>query len=104
MPGGEYHYRGDVFRFTLENREKKEKIPVNCYTKWFDYDKIKQGAVLRTRRPGDYLEVADGAHKKLKDYLIDCKVPEKTVTVLRSWRTGAILSGRWACGSANDIK
>ena len=77
VPGGEYHYRGDVFRFTLENREKKEKIPVNCYTKWFDYDKIKQGAVLRTRRPGDYLEVADGAHKKLKDYLIDCKVPRE---------------------------
>ena len=103
VPGGEYHYRGDVFRFTLENREKKEKIPVNCYTKWFDYDKIKQGAVLRTRRPGDYLEVADGAHKKLKDYLIDCKVPREdrdSLTLLADgshiiWTVGMRISERY---------
>ncbi len=40
--------------------------------------------VLRTRRPGDYLELSGGGHKKLKDYLIDCKVP-------REERDGCIL-------------
>ncbi len=68
---------GADFRLTLENREKNVKIPVNRYTKWFDYDKIKNNVVLRTRRPGDYLEVAPGVHKKLKDYLIDQKVPRE---------------------------
>lgn len=74
---GEYLYMGARFRFSLENREKNEEIPVNRYTKWFDYDKIRHDIVLRTRRPGDYLELAGGVHKKLKDYLIDCKIPRE---------------------------
>lgn len=77
MPGGEYHYMGSTFRITLENRNKNEEIPVNRYTKWFDYDKIKHNIVLRTRQPGDYLELSGGARKKLKDYMIDCKVPRE---------------------------
>ena len=62
----------------MENRDKNQEIPVNCYTKWFDYDKIRQEVVLRTRRPGDYLSTGLGAHKKLKDYLIDNKVPRES--------------------------
>lgn len=76
-PNGEYHYMGATFRLTLENCKKIGEIPVNRYTKWFDYDKIKDNVVLRTRRPGDYLELAGGGHKKLKDYLIDRKVPRE---------------------------
>ena len=83
-PGGEYHYRGCDFRLTVEKCEKIGEIPVNRYTKWFDYDRIKNNVVLRTRRPGDYLELSGGGHKKLKDYLIDCKVP-------REERDGCIL-------------
>lgn len=50
-------------------REKK-------YTKWFSYDTIKDDILLRTRRTGDYLVInGQGGRKKLKDYLIDCKVP-----------------------------
>lgn len=78
VPGQEYHYMGADFSFTLENKEKNLKIPVNRYTKWFDYDKIKNNVVLRTRRPGDYLEVAPGVHKKLKNYLIDYKIPKES--------------------------
>ncbi|MDO4262186.1 MAG: tRNA lysidine(34) synthetase TilS [Eubacteriales bacterium] len=74
---GECAFLGERFFFSVEEREKNEEIPVNRYTKWFDYDKIIQGIVLRTRRPGDYLSNARGAHKKLKDYLIDCKVPRE---------------------------
>ncbi len=79
-PGQKYHYMGADFLFTLENLEENVKnveIPVNRYTKWFDYDKIKDNVILRTRRPGDYLEVAPGLHKKLKNYLIDQKVPKE---------------------------
>ena len=83
-PGGEYHYMGAVFRLTVEKYEKNAEIPVNRYTKWFDYDKIKDNVALRTRKPGDYLELSGGIHKKLKAYLIDCKVP-------REERDGCIL-------------
>ncbi len=47
------------------------------YTKWFDYDKIKNGIFIRSRRPGDYFIMDAGGHrKKLKDYLTDEKVPD----------------------------
>ena len=102
-PDGEYHYMGATFRLTLENRKKIGEIPVNRYTKWFDYDKIKDNVVLRTRRPGDYLELAGGGHKKLKDYLIDCKVPreERDRCILLAdgshilWVTGMRISERY---------
>ena len=57
---------------------KFQQIPEKTYTKWFDYDKIKNTVQIRTRRPGDFLQVrSEGGHKKLKDYLIDSKVPQK---------------------------
>lgn len=48
----------------------------NIYTKWFDYDKIKDTLQLRTRRKGDYIEM-EGFRKKLKSYLIDSKIPRQ---------------------------
>ena len=55
---------------------KVNEIPKNDYTKWFDYDKICQVISLRNRRNGDYFQVnKDGGTKKLKDYLIDKKIP-----------------------------
>lgn len=33
------------------------KFPEKTCTKWFDYDKIKDTVQIRTRRPGDYLQV-----------------------------------------------
>lgn len=76
-PPGTCVYMGRQFFFTVEKWEENQEIPLNCYTKWFDYDKIKQGIQLRTRRTGDYLECVRGSHKKLKDYLIDCKIPRE---------------------------
>ncbi len=55
-------------------------IPENQYTKWFDYDKIKECLVFRTRKSGDYLCIKgpEGMqHKKLKDYMIAEKIPRK---------------------------
>lgn len=46
------------------------------YTKCFDYGKIKDVLVLRSRMPGDVITVTqDGGTKKLKDYMIDVKIP-----------------------------
>ena len=49
------------------------------YTKWLSYDIVKDNAlVFRTRQTGDYLIVnREGGRKKLKDYLIDRKLPRE---------------------------
>lgn len=48
------------------------------YTKWLDYDKIEDIVVIRHRNPGDRISVLQsGGSKKLKDYLIDRKIPQK---------------------------
>ena len=58
--------------FPYENMQIQEKK----YTKWFDYDRIKQTLVIRHRQPGDRICLFDGGgSKKLKDYLIDRKIP-----------------------------
>ena len=55
-----------------------QEIPEKTYTKWFDYDKIKSTVFVRNRRPGDYLQtVRTGGKKKLKDFLIDAKIPQE---------------------------
>ncbi len=69
---------GKRWIFSLENAQKNQIIPEKAYTKWFDYDKIENYPVIRRRRPGDYLEInREHGHKKLKDYLIDQKLPAK---------------------------
>ena len=61
--------------------KKGAELPQNRYTKWFDYDKMEERAVIRTRGRGDFLTIADGAgrtvHKSLKDYMIGEKIPRQ---------------------------
>lgn len=52
-----------------------EEIPRNRYTKWFDYDKIKDALSVRFRRTGDYFTLAEGKRKTVKAYMIDEKIP-----------------------------
>nr|WP_027870723.1 tRNA lysidine(34) synthetase TilS [[Eubacterium] cellulosolvens] len=53
-------------------------IPQNRYTKVLDYDKINYNLVMRFRRNGDRIVVnAKGGSRKLKDYLIDRKIPRR---------------------------
>lgn len=66
-------YETEIFTKT-----NNTKIVKNDYTKYFDYDKIKGGLLLRTRQTGDYLVVdSKGSKKKLKDYFIDNKIPRQ---------------------------
>lgn len=53
--------------------KKQEKMLTIC-TKVFDYDKIKENIICRTRQQGDYIAIGNGHKKKLKDFLIDAKI------------------------------
>ena len=51
-------------------------IPEKTYTKWIDFAIIADELRVRTRRPGDFITVrADGARKKLSDFMTDVKMP-----------------------------
>lgn len=71
VPGGKMRWR------VFEWQKKDAEIPQKLYTKWFDYDKIKNRLHLRNRKPGDYFALdAGGGRQKLKDYWINEKVPQ----------------------------
>lgn len=76
---GEYVFSGRTFRVNFVNRgENPCAFPEKKYTKWLAYDTIKHNVCLRTRRTGDYLIVNQaGGKKKLKDYMIDQKIPRQ---------------------------
>ena len=66
------------FRFSLVTSDKLQNIPQKKYTKWFDYDKMKDSIVIRTRQNGDFLTVNSmNQRKTLKSYFIDKKVPRE---------------------------
>ncbi len=71
------------YNFTVKSRifdknRQFDKIPQKKYTKWFDYDKIKNTLLLRGRCPGDYFVIdASGRRQKLKKYLINEKIPRE---------------------------
>lgn len=53
-------------------------IQKKAYTKWLNYDKIKNGLLLRKRAGGDYLTIDSAGHKKkLKEYFIEEKIPRE---------------------------
>ncbi|MDE7205563.1 MAG: tRNA lysidine(34) synthetase TilS [Lachnospiraceae bacterium] len=75
---------GEVLVFSIKKvdfGENRKNIPQKKYTKWLDYDKIKNSIVIRTRREGDYLtiDMSSGELRKktLKSYFIDNKVPKE---------------------------
>jgi len=70
---------GALYEISLEVKNRvdlPEAIPQKDYTKWIDYDMIKNGLVLRNPREGDYF-ILDraGGKKKLNRFYIDQKIP-----------------------------
>jgi tRNA(Ile)-lysidine synthase len=67
-----------IFETNIIKYEKNEPIPKSSCVKWFDYDKIENAVVIRNRKEGDVIQInASGGRKKLKDYFIDQKIPQK---------------------------
>ena len=56
--------------------KKDMEIPKNQYTKWFDYDRIRDALSIRGRENGDYFLIGNGTKKLLKRFFIDEKIPE----------------------------
>lgn len=62
----------------IRRTELPEEIPQKDYTKWFDYDMIKHGLVLRNPRKEDFFAItSDGKKKMLGRYFIDRKIPRE---------------------------
>ena len=64
-----------VVEMRIFSYEKDQNVPTGNYTKWFDYDKIRETATLRYRKSGDYFFCTKTARKKLQDYMVDEKIP-----------------------------
>ena len=74
LVGKAYQFDAKIILYDGE----EEKIPRNPYTKWFDYDKIKNGLQIRGRNRGDYLQIdRKGGHKSIQDYMVNEKIPAK---------------------------
>ena len=89
------------FTFEIIKWNAEQKISNEVYTKCFDYDKIKGGLCLRTRKIGDYIIMDGMGHRKsLKQYFIDAKIPARqrdTIPLLAEgdhvlWVTGGRIS------------
>ena len=77
---GEWFCEEDKYwlRFELIDKKQVGDIPKNSYTKWFDYDKIRDTVVIRTRQQGDFLQInQNGGRKSLKSFFIDAKIPKE---------------------------
>ena len=77
---GTVYFQGMKVRVDFLERHQlsaEEFMEEKKYTKWLACDTINQNLCLRTRRTGDYLVVNEsGGRRKLKDYLIDLKIPK----------------------------
>lgn len=63
------------FELTVVPKESIAKVSKDKFVKHFDYDKVKQPIFVRNRRDGDrFWPLGLSGKKKLKDFLIDCKV------------------------------
>lgn len=54
-----------------------EAFPQMPYTKWFDYDIIKNDVIIRSRCAGDYITIDDkGNTQTIKKYFVNAKIPK----------------------------
>lgn len=61
-----------------EQFDDSEILSEKKCTKWLSCDTIKNNVCCRKRKTGDYLAVnSRGGRKKLKNYMIDCKIPRE---------------------------
>lgn len=70
--------REDVSFRVFSCEKMPDSFPQTPYTKWFDYDIIKNSVVIRNRQPGDYITIDDqGNTQKIKKFFINEKIPNR---------------------------
>ena len=53
-----------------------DAFPESPYTKWFDYDIIKNAVAIRNQMPDDYITIdKNGNTQKIKKYFVNAKIP-----------------------------
>ena len=69
----------ELFHFRVFEREPgMNAFPEKTYTKWFDYDIIKNTVETRHRQPGDILTInKNGEKQRLKKYFINEKISQE---------------------------
>ena len=69
----------ELFHFRVFEREPgMEAFPEKTYTKWFDYDIIKNTVETRHRQAGDILTInKNGGKQRLKKYFINEKISQE---------------------------
>lgn len=67
---------GTIIETQVVNISKYKRSKSDKSSKWFDFNKIKGGIVVRNRRSGDKIKLSGGS-KKVKDLFIDIKVPKE---------------------------
>lgn len=80
VPGMQLRIENSVITAKLIEKSSSDavNVPDNIYTKWFDYDIIKDTVIVRKRRPGDYIIIdKSGKKQKLKSYFINEKIPKE---------------------------
>ena len=64
------------FKFSFE-QDKSIDLTEKTYTKWMNYDILKDSLSIRNRKAGDYMVInKEGQKKKIKDLFIDLKIPK----------------------------
>lgn len=71
---GTYEFAGRTYRFEKTTYSGQKRSDNRLIA---DFSKIPDGAVIRNRRLGDTFEKFGGCTKKLKDYLIEKKIPQR---------------------------
>lgn len=71
---GTYEFAGRTYRFEKTTYSGQKRSDNRLIA---DFSKIPDGAVIRNRRQGDTFEKFGGGTKKLKDYLIEKKIPQR---------------------------
>lgn len=71
---GTYEFAGRTYRFEKTTYSGQKRSDNRLIA---DFSKIPDGVVIRNRRLGDTFEKFGGGTKKLKDYLIEKKIPQR---------------------------
>ena len=92
---------------TLAEAQKQwkncQQVPALPEEKWLCADFLTQKPIWRTRKTGDYI-VIKGGHKKLKEFLIDAKIPREERDVLPLLTDGSHVLWIWGYRISDAVK